>query len=273
MSTITRSLPAVLLSLLGTAPVAQAADSPQTNMQVDIQAFHWREFGGAGERLLQEKGARLAVGGAYDNFQRTNSGVLYSINGKLYLGTVNYDGQTQSGIAATTDTRYLGVNLEALGGYRIGQGVSLDVFGGIGLDDWLRSIADGTSAIGTPVYGYDEYYTIAYGKVGLGFFRTLANGNYRLQAGAKLPVYTSEYVDLGDGATLHPGIKPSVFANFQFDFGSGRHSRFAVALYYDSYRFCQSDPELLTSGGVTYVVVQPRSHMDVYGLRAGYYFF
>ena len=87
-----------------------------------------------------------------------------------------------------------------------------------------------------------------------------------------MPLSTSEHVDLGSGVDLEPGLKPSAFANFQFDFGSGRHDRFGVALYYDSYRFSESDPELLTYGGSTYLVVQPRSHMDVYGLRLSYYF-
>ena len=61
-------------------------------------------------------------------------------------------------------------------------------------------------------------------------------------------------------------------ADFQFDFGTGRHDRFGFALYYDSYRFSESDPELLTDGSSTYQVVQPRSDMDVYGLRLSYYF-
>jgi hypothetical protein len=87
-----------------------------------------------------------------------------------------------------------------------------------------------------------------------------------------MPLVTSEHVDLGSGVDLEPGLKPSAFANFQFDFGSGRHNRFGAALYYDSYRFSESDPELLSSGGSTYLVVQPRSHMDVYGLRLSYYF-
>lgn len=82
----------------------------------------------------------------------------------------------------------------------------------------------------------------------------------------------NEYVDLGDGVTLEPGQRTSAFANVQFDFGSGRHNRYGVALYYDSYRFSESDPELLIDGGSAFLVVQPRSHMDVFGVRAHYYF-
>lgn len=263
----------MLILSLSAATIAQAADNPQASIQFGLQDFRWREFGDDGARLLQEKGWRYSIGGAYDNFRREGPGLLYSVGGKLYLGVVDYDGQTQSGIPATADVNYFGLNLEALAGYRFGQRLGLDIFGGIGLDDWLRSLNDARTNTGLPVSGYDEYYTIVYGKAGLGFFHLLNSWRYLLQAGVKLPLLTSEYVNLGDGVTLQPGLKPAAFANVQFDFGAGRHNRFNVALYYDSFRFSESDPELLVDGGTTYLVVQPRSDMDVYGLRFGYYFF
>ncbi len=267
-----RRLSVILFFFLGSPAVVQAADAPQASVQFGPQSFHWREFDDNGERLLQETGARISAGAAFDNFRREGSGVLYSVNGRIYLGNVDYDGQTQSGIPATADVTYFGLNIEAQGGYRFGRRLGLDVFGGLGIDDWVRSINDGRTTTGTVVYGYDEYYTILYGKAGLGFFQLLDGWRYMLQGGVKMPLFTSEYVDLGSGLDLEPGLKPSTFANLQFDFGSGRHDRFGVALYYDSYRFSQSDPEWLTYGGSTELVVQPRSHMDVYGLRLSYYF-
>lgn len=267
-----KQLFAILLFLLGCSATAQAADTNQASVQFGAQSFRWREFDDTGGRLLQEKGARFTVGAAFDNFRREDSGVLYGVNGKIYLGSVNYDGQTQSGTPATADASYVGLNIEGQGGYRFGRRIGLDVFGALGIDDWLRSINDGRTTTGTVAYGYDEYYTILYGKAGLGFFQLLDGWRYMLQAGVKMPLFTSEHVDLGSGVDLEPGLKPSAFANFQFDFGSGRHDRFGVALYYDSYRFSESDPELLTDGGSTYLVVQPRSHMDIYGLRLSYYF-
>ncbi len=267
-----KQLSAILFFLLGCSATAQAADANQASVQFGPQSFLWREFGDTGGRLLQEQGARFSVGAAFDNFRREDSGVLYNVNGKIYLGSVDYDGQTQSGTPATTDVSYLGLNIELQGGYRFGRRVGVDVFGALGIDEWIRSIADGRAANGTTVYGYEEYYTILYGKAGLGFFQLLDGWRYMLQGGVKMPLATSEHVDLGSGVDLEPGLKPSAFANFQFDFGSGRHDRFGVALYYDSYRFSRSDPELLTYGGSTYLVVQPRSHMDVYGLRLSYYF-
>ena len=133
-----KTLSVVLLAVLGLPAVAQATDAPQASVQFGVQSFRWREFGDTGERLLQEKGARFSIGAAFDNFRREDSGVLYGINGKIYLGSVDYDGQTQSGTPATSDVAYVGLNIEAQGGYRIGQRIGLDVFGALGMISyWL----------------------------------------------------------------------------------------------------------------------------------------
>lgn len=267
-----KTLIGILFSFLGVTSMVHAAEKPQVSIQLSAQSFTWREFNSAGGQLLEEKGPRFFVGAAIDNFRRQGPGLLYSVNGKIYLGNVDYDGQTQSGIPAMTDVSYFGVNIEAQGGYRFGRRIGVDVFGGLGIDNWTRSIADGRTPSGATVFGYDEYYTILYGKAGVGFFQLLNSWRYALQGGIKMPLFTNEYVNLGNGVTLEPGLRASAFANLQFDFGSGRNNRYGVALYYDSYRFSESDPELLIDGGSAFLVVQPRSHMDVYGVRVNYYF-
>ena len=263
---------AILLCVSGLPTVVQAADRPEASVQFGLQNFSWSEFNNTGAKLLEENGARFTIGAALDNFQHEGSGFLYNVNGKIYLGVVDYDGQTQSGVPVMTDVTYFGLNIEALGGYRFGRRIGVDVFGGLGVDDWVRSLADSTAVNGTTAFGYDENYSIVYGKAGVGFFQLLSGWRYLVQAGVKMPLYATEYVNLGSGVDLEPGLKPSAFANLQFDFGSGRHNRFGVSLYYDSYRFSESDPELLIEGGSAALVVQPRSQMDVYGLRLSYYF-
>lgn len=267
-----KTLIGILFPFFGFTSMVYAAEKPQVSIQLSVQSFNWREFDNTGARLLEEKGPRFVVGAAFDNFGRMGPGMLYSVNGKIYLGSVDYDGQTQSGIPAVTDVNYFGVNIEAQGGYRFGRRIGVDVFGGLGIDDWVRSIADGTTPSGTAVLGYDEYYAILYGKAGVGFFQLLNGWRYALQGGIKMPLYANEYVNLGDGVTLEPGLRASAFANLQFDFGSGRNNRYGIAVYYDSYRFSESDPELLTDGGSAFLVVQPRSQMNVFGVRMHYYF-
>lgn len=267
-----KTLIGILFAFFSFTSLAHATEKPQANIQLSVQNFTWREYNSAGAQLLEENGPRFFIGAAFDNFRRQGPGLLYSVSGKIYLGNVDYDGQTQSGIPATTDVNYFGVNIEALAGHRFGQRIGVDLFGGLGLDDWARSINDGTTPSGMPVYGYDEYYIIVYGKAGVGFFQLLNGWRYAIQGGVKMPLFTNEYVNLGDGVTLEPGLRASAFANVQFDFGSGRKNRYGVALYYDSYRFSESDPELLIDGGSAFLVVQPRSHMDVFGVRVHYYF-
>lgn len=267
-----KALLGILISGLSLCSVVQAAEKPQASIQLSAQSFTWKEFDSAGRQLLEERGPRFFVGATFDNSRRQGPGMLYSVNGKIYLGNVDYDGQTQSGIPATTDVNYFGLNIEAQGGYRFGRRIGADVFGGLGIDNWRRSIADGRTASGTTVFGYDEDYMILYGKAGVGFFHLLNGWSYAFQGGVKLPLVTYEYVNLGSGVYLEPGPRASAFANIQFDFGSRRNNRFGVALYYDSYRFSESDPELLIDGGSAFLVVQPRSHMDVYGVRVNYYF-
>ena len=262
----------ILLASLNLGSVVQASDKSQASVQLSTQSFTWREFRNTGQQLLEEKGPRFFVGAAFDNFRRPGPGMLYNVNAKIYLGNVDYDGQTQSGIPAVTDVSYFGVNIEAQGGYRFGRRIGVDVIGGLGIDDWKRSIADGSTPSGTRVYGYDEYYLVLYGKAGVGFFHLLNNWRYAIQGGVKLPLFADEYVNLGNGVNLEPGLRASAFANIQFDFGSARNNRFGVALYYDSYRFSESDPELLIDGGSAFLVVQPRSDMDVFGVRVNYFF-
>lgn len=155
-----KTLAGILFSFLGLTSLVHAAEKPQASIQLSTQSFTWREFDNDGGRLLEEKGPRFFIGATFDNFRRQGPGLLYSVNGKIYLGNVDYDGQTQSGIPAVTDVNYFGVNIEAQGGYRFGRRIGVDVFGGLGFDDWVRSIADGTTPSGTTVFGYDEYYTI-----------------------------------------------------------------------------------------------------------------
>jgi len=103
----------------------------------------------------------------------------------------------QSGIPATTDVTYDGLNIDAQFGKRYGQHIGLDVFGGVGFDVWTRSINDGTTATGTLVNGYSEHYTILYGKGGWDFFQLFDGWRYMLQGGVKMPLITSERVKPG----------------------------------------------------------------------------
>ncbi len=126
------------------------------------------------------------------------------------------------------------------------------------------------------MYGGDEDYYAFYAKFGLGYFHEMGQARHYLQAGLKYPFYVYEYgyQVATDNVTLNPKGRVSFFAKYQWEFGSTTHKRWGATLYYDSYRFSQSDPETDTANGVPtgYIVWQPESHQDVYGLQVGLYF-
>ncbi|MEJ2554619.1 MAG: hypothetical protein P8079_11770, partial [Gammaproteobacteria bacterium] len=109
-----------LLLLLG-AQAALARDY-SGGFLVGTQAFAWREYDGGGNRLLKENGSRFTLGGFYGNLTAAPRGWIYRADGDIYFGSVDYDGQTQSGLPVKTDVYYSGVRVQGIGGYRFGIG-------------------------------------------------------------------------------------------------------------------------------------------------------
>ena len=221
---------------------------------------------------------RLGLGGNYDNLRQLNSNTIFSFGGKFYTGAVDYDGETQlTAIPVQSTTNYFGLQFDAWGGHCFARGVhGLDIFGGAGIDFWLRSIDDAyVSGLGQ-VYGGDENYYAFFAKLGLGYFHEMGKARHYLQAGIKYPFLVYEYAYLlsSDDITLRPKGKPSLFAKYQVELGSARRNRWGLTVYYDSYRFDPSNEVLDTANGVPtgYVILQPESHQDTLGVQLGYYF-
>lgn len=265
-------------SLLGFLPQAYAEQSSTFSMHGGVEQFRWREIDTDKRQLLEESGQRYSVAVNFDNLRRLNSGVVYSFGGKLYLGSVDYNGETQlTSIPVQSTTSYFGLQFDALGGYRFERRLhGLDLLAGVGVDFWLRSIKDSYVRGLGQVRGADEDYYAFNAKLGLGYFHEMGNARHYLQAGLKYPFYVYEYgyQVAADNVTLNPKGRVSFFARYQWEFGNAAHSRWGASLYYDSYRFSQSNTVIDTANGVPtgYIVWQPESHQDVYGVQLGYYF-
>ncbi len=267
----------LVLATLGLGQGAYALSSDNFSVQVGAESFYWREFD-AGLRLLEEKGARLRVGVGLDNFQRVDSGFLYGMDGAVHLGRVDYDGQACSVVNPAqcvpykSDTDYFGLELEGLGGFRFAQAKhGVEIFGGMGVDSWLRKIKAGDG-----VAGAKEEYFVLNSKFGAGFFHRLDSWSYHLQAGIKYPFYVYEYVlqDTADDLDLSPRGRASGFANFRVNLAPRARNPVSLIVYYDSYRFAESDLELQTVNGAplviagnTYYARQPESRQDVFGIQ------
>jgi hypothetical protein len=276
-----RSYPWAILALcMINAPVVSAdepASKPSFALTAGVESFRWEEFDGD-QRLLKETGPRLVVGFTLDNLTQGDQANPYSVEARVYLGVVDYDGQTQSGVPLTTDVNYFGVNAEVMSGLRLAGSMRMDLLGGLGVDTWTRDLQDGVTANGLVAQGYQENYFILYGKLGPGFLFQSETRRAYLQFGLKYPLYTYERAYLSNigfdsDVDLSPGRQLSGYAKWQMNWGTETDKpRFGVSIYYDSFRFSASDSKTVSGGGVLYSVHQPESRMDVLGARLEYYF-
>ena len=254
-----------LLCLLSFAPLlALSARAAALDIAAGAGAefFDWHEYSG-GTQLLEERGTRFNILDFRLQSDKAR-GALWGYHGKLYAGNVTYNGQTQfTHLPATTTTSYAGINHEGLLGWRWHPAnLYLEFQAMLGGDSWERDIN-----------GQIEDYAVVYVRNGVNISAAGEHGWYA-GGGWKLPVYTHENAHLTDSGytsnpSLTPGKRMSAYVNAGYRFA--RH--WSVDGYYDSYRFSQSETEVVSdASGQRYVVVQPKSNMDTIGVNAHYHF-
>jgi hypothetical protein len=187
--------------------------------------------------------------------------LFLDVAGTLYVGYGNYDGQACNTAGTCypyqTDVDYGGFQAEGTILRRFGSGSGAEVFGGAGIDNWRRDIK-GSSAVQGAI---EDWYVFSLLAGGGGYW-TGASTRGHAHVGVRYPISTTEYPDAYD-VTLHPDGRPSLFARVKFDLMSnGGQSMIGFGLYYDTYRFAESDRE--RDGSV--VVWQPKSRQDVAGI-------
>ena len=227
--------------------------------------FLWREYKRNGSQVLEESGFRGALRLNWE--QDRSHGFLFGYSGKLYLGTVNYDGQTWGGTPVFTDTTYSGFQNE--GSFILRQPITgtsiIDIITALGWDHWTRSIRNQNAS-------QVEEYDILYLRLGPLFSFQGKRGPW-LGAGGKVPLYTYEngHIDtigFDQNPILHPGKQLWFYVNLGYWF----NSKWEGTLYYDSYRFSESPQENVTQNGVPEgTVYQPQSSMDLIGIRGIYH--
>jgi hypothetical protein len=231
-------------------------------LQAGIEDFRWREFEG-GSRLLEESGARYSLGIGLESPVSPDSFTVFSAEGKLYFGAVDYDGQacnvlTGVCVPMASETDYNGIMTEASVSRRYpkDQGGAFELFGAVGIDAWTREIKPTATATGG-----SEDWTVFYGRAGAGW-RTSA---YALRAGIKLPLAVDEATDFG--VDLEPKGRASLFLGFTATVHDSSRQTWAINAFYDSYRFAESDHMLVWTNLGLLEVWQPESHQDVLGLQ------
>lgn len=247
---------AILVSFAAVSGAARA----EWQANAKIERFRWAE---ETRPSVTETGPRYGIGVGWTQDRET--GWLAAWRGELYGGSVEYNGAElfppNNPIRGTTE--YTGAITELQGIYRSLSG-NAALIAGLGFDYWNRQLTD--------VQREEWYVTFARLGVELGN-RTRRSGGFFAGGGVKYPLYIVEdahFTDIGfdSNPKLHPGRAPSLYAEIGYRFGG----QWTLTGYYDSYRFRESPAENTSVGGARFIVFQPQSSVDTYGLRLHIHF-
>jgi hypothetical protein len=251
---------ALMTSLVASIVLASGAARAEWEANAKVEHFRWAEDTQPG---VTETGPRFGIGLGWT--QDRESGWLAAWRGELYGGSVEYNGAElfppNNPIRGTTE--YTGFITELQGIYR-SPGGNAALIAGLGFDYWNRQLTD--------VQKEEWYVTFARLGVELGN-RTRRSGGVFAGGGVKYPLYIAEDAHLNDigfdsNPKLHPGRAPSLYAEIGYRFSA----QWALTAYYDSYRFRESPAEHTSVGGAPFIVFQPQSSVDTFGLRLHVHF-
>ena len=256
---------AVASSLVALFAAALAALPAHAQLAVTaaVEYFQWIEDTSPIE--VREQGPLFVLGLEYT--QPKDQGWLFAYRGKVYTGTVQYDGALLSApsVPVSGDTSYFGVTNEVQLRYRLlpQRSYRFDLVGGAGYDFWERELSDVQT----------EDYQVAYVRLGIALDTTSDRG-WMLGTGLKYPVWTEEdahFTDFGyqQNPKLQPvgRVSPYVYAGFRFQ------PHLALVGYFDSYSFGASDPVTVSSsGGGSTQFYQPASVQYNFGIGLQYQF-
>ena len=236
-----------------------------------VSYFIWEEYDNGG-KLLEETGPLYAAGG---KLRMPITGALAAdFRGEVFGGRVDYDGQTWGGDPVSTDTDYVGVELEADLGWDLisSEKTVFAPFAGLGARIWERDLRDSLyyneSARETRiVLGYEEYWQNYYARLGFDASHAFSDRvSVFGTAALKIPIYTENEVELTRSLDLElePGNRYAAYAELGLSIG-----RIRVSAFYEGLRFSESDPEY---GYDDVWFIQPESEADIYGINAGWVF-
>lgn len=259
-------------AVLAAALAALASSAPASagwGITADMEHFRWAEDT---EPRVTETGPRFGVGVSWT--QDRPWGWQFAYRGRLYFGSVKYDGTTlfppHQPITGTTE--YGGLINEGQAIYRFpGNASGAEFVSGLAWDYWNRQLSSDQR----------EQYWVASVRLGLNLDRRASTGWFG-GAGLKYPFYTHEDGHLTEiGFTSNPTLQPRGDVSLYAQAGYRFSRNWSLTGYYDSYRFKESDPTPVvvnpsappTSACRTGCrLVQPTSNVDSFGLRLQYSF-
>lgn len=233
-------------------------------LYVPIEGFSWEEHGDAGGKLLDENGTRFGLGLDY-RYRALKGKMPFRFRGEFVYGDVDYDGHTQNGIAAKTNSTYLSWKVEGDTAWRFWfDRVVIDPMLGFGYRTWSRDINDAgiinpATGGGFISQGYTEDWEVIYGYAGL----RLETNRWRNdkwgffgEASAKFPVSAKNSVD-EFGITVKPGKDITPYLEL-----GGWYDMIRISAYYERMTFGKSP---FSQEGA----YQPQSESDIFGVKVG----
>jgi hypothetical protein len=240
-------LGAALALALGIAPVPAHA---QFHVEMDLQAFRWLEH--TDPIQVKESGPRVAFGAGYA--MPATSGPLFTVFGRFYTGSVDYNGALLSSPStpATGTTKYLG-GTEGVG-LRFRWPNAIDAVLGLEFDQWRRELTESQR----------EFYRFTSIRFGVERRATVVSP-WIAGGGLRFLVSSNEEATFADASgvtdvTLEPGLGTNAYLQL----GVRLTPHFTVLGYWDAMRLAESDPVPI---GSNTVVFQPKSDMDLFGVR------
>jgi hypothetical protein len=240
------------------------AATNEIDIYFKIESFTWSEYFDSGSQILEESGPIYGLGISYKTDIARS--LMIMTKSEIFGGSVDYDGQTQAGISANTDTDYMGFKVEADIGIKAieTEKFSLEPFTGLGFRWWVRDIQSTINAI-----GYEERWRSFYVRLGIRSENNISD-QFKIfaQLGVKRPIYNQNEIGLSkfglSDVTVEPGNEASFFAEAGL-----KEKKIMVSFFYEGMRFSKSDVRYTYDAFGIYGVFQPESEADIFGVNIG----
>lgn len=268
------SLAVLALATAGPAWAQTGASSEHLGIELSGEVVNW-EFTRNNAIVQEETGPRVRLGMAWDNYRRRTFGWVYSGEANFLVGSADHENFLTT---PTTERKvnYAGIQAEGTAGIHFGTSFGINLLAGLGFDGTGRFLQGPTAGPATPLADTNEYWLIVYSKFGLGLSHDFTYGHWRLEGGAKMPVYIKTLVEVDgfDNVSFEPKKRGSIYAQLKLNFGRVDSAHAGLTVYYDSYMFGDGGTETLTVDSVptasTYTL--DKSESRVLGARLSYFF-
>lgn len=234
----------------------------QLSLSPSLLHFDYTEFSTTNEVLDRESGwlTGIEVKLRHD----VTSDWLINIYSSYYQGTVDYDGQTQSGIPHTTDTEMELIRL----GASIERSIieNMHLFAGVQSHRWQRNIQDNNN-----VSGLDETYKWLEYSIGLNSdIPVTAKDHVNLSASYLFIRNATIYVDLSKinlgSATLDIGDDTGARLNATWTHQHKNNTHYGIDVFFEAWRFGRSNTKQTQNSTSIVFVTEPRSETQNIGI-------